>query len=235
MGPKENVSKKAQKKKLEKVIEDRTFGLKNKNKSKKVQDFITGVEKTVKHSNKGLEGVILSDWLFFILTTFFSSQQEKAKEAKKATKIAQQLAEEELRTLFNEGLTGQFGKKKSKSSAEAKAIGVAEPNKDLVEFLDNLSSDSDSDEEIQESSQYVVTQDDPVETAIEVYKEKTLEDIIEEQRAKLLAEGKKGTPVTAESFAKWRAMKLERKQAEAEARVKAEQSKKKGGRGLCKY
>ena len=80
-----------------------------------------------------------------------------------------------------------------------------------------------------------MTQDDPVETAIEVYKEKTLEDIIEEQRAKLLAEGKKGTPVTAESFAKWRAMKLERKQAEAEARVKAEQSKKKGGRGLCKY
>ena len=83
MGPKENVSKKAQKKKLEKVIEDRTFGLKNKNKSKKVQDFITGVEKTVKHSNKGLEGVILSDNLFFILTPFFHRCRKRQKKQKK--------------------------------------------------------------------------------------------------------------------------------------------------------
>lgn len=34
---------------MEKVIEDRTFGLKNKNKSKTVQKFIKGVEVTVKH------------------------------------------------------------------------------------------------------------------------------------------------------------------------------------------
>ena len=44
-----------------------------------------------------------------------------------------------------------------------------------------------------------------------------------------------GTPVTAESFAKWTVAKAARKQAEAEARVKAEQAKKKGGKGLCKY
>lgn len=42
MGPKDNKpSKKTVQKKQEKVIEDRTFGLKNKNKSKKVQEFIS--------------------------------------------------------------------------------------------------------------------------------------------------------------------------------------------------
>jgi hypothetical protein len=44
-----------------------------------------------------------------------------------------------------------------------------------------------------------------------------------------------GTPVTAESFAKWSIAKIARKQLEAEARVKAEQAKKKGGKGLCEY
>jgi hypothetical protein len=44
-------SKKAVKEKKEKVIEDATFGLKNKNKSKKVQLFIERVEKSVKHTN----------------------------------------------------------------------------------------------------------------------------------------------------------------------------------------
>ena len=52
--------------------------------------------------------------------------------------------------------------------------------------------------------------DEPVVT--EVFREKTIEDIIEEQRAKLAAEGKVGTPVTAETFARWRAGKLAQKQ-----------------------
>jgi hypothetical protein len=42
------------------------------------------------------------------------------------------------------------------------------------------------------------------------------------------------TPVTAESFSKWRAEKLAKRQADAEARMKLEQSKKKGSKGLCK-
>lgn len=103
-----------------------------------------------------------------------------------------------------------------------------------MDFLDNLSSDSDvdSDEDERNNSEEIFV-DEPV--AVEIFREKTIEDIIEEQRAKLAAEGKKGTPVTAESFAKWRTEKLAKKQAEAEARVKAESLKKKGGKGLCKY
>lgn len=48
---KDKPSKKAQQQKKEKLIEDATFGLKNKNKSKKVQQFITRVEKSVKNSD----------------------------------------------------------------------------------------------------------------------------------------------------------------------------------------
>ena len=43
-------SKKADQKKKAKVIEDRTFGLKNKNKSKKVQQHIESVTKNVLNS-----------------------------------------------------------------------------------------------------------------------------------------------------------------------------------------
>lgn len=55
MPPKKD-SKKSEEKKKAKVVEDRTFGLKNKNKSKKVQQFIKTVEKTVTQSGKRPEG-----------------------------------------------------------------------------------------------------------------------------------------------------------------------------------
>lgn len=58
MGPKEGPSKKNVLKKKEQVIEDRTFGLKNKNKSKKVQSFIQSVEKNVKNSDRDVVSVL---------------------------------------------------------------------------------------------------------------------------------------------------------------------------------
>ncbi|CAD8135257.1 unnamed protein product [Paramecium pentaurelia] len=48
------MSKKTEKKKQEKIIEDRTFGLKNKNKSKQVQNFCKGVAQQVKYSGVSL-------------------------------------------------------------------------------------------------------------------------------------------------------------------------------------
>jgi len=54
MGPKKSAggeSKKTEKKKQEKIIEDKTFGLKNKNKSKTVQNYIKGVESNVRNTN----------------------------------------------------------------------------------------------------------------------------------------------------------------------------------------
>ena len=42
-----STSKKTEQKKKQKVLEDKTFGLKNKNKSKKVQQHIESVTKSV--------------------------------------------------------------------------------------------------------------------------------------------------------------------------------------------
>jgi hypothetical protein len=214
-------SKKAVRDKAAKAIDENTFGLKNKNKSKKVQEFITRVEKGVKH-NSGI------------------TDAAKAKEAKKEAQIAKQLEEEQLRLLLNEGITNQFGKKKTQSQSTAAKLGIAEADKEIEKILEEFSSDeddtdSDAGNDYSQRNQYeshMVEDDEPV--AIEVFREKTIEDIIEEQRAKLAQEGKKGTPVTAETFAQWRAAKLLKRQQEAEARVKTEQSKKKGGKGLCK-
>ena len=53
MPPKKNQpSKKTEQKKKDKVVEDRTFGLKNKNKSKVVQQYIKGVAHQVNNQGK---------------------------------------------------------------------------------------------------------------------------------------------------------------------------------------
>lgn len=227
-------SKKAQKEKQKKAIEDSTFGLKNKNKSKKVQQFVARVEKSVKHSGNGLE--MVSHPVFAAPSLLHVVFQERAKELKKEAKLAKLIQEEELRQLMNEAIGSQFGVKKSKAQANANQLGLTAAKKEVTEFLEALSDDSDSDDSESED-EVQVFDDEPSSNEpqfVEVFREKTIEDIIEEQRAKLAAEGKKGTPVTEESFAKWRAEKLLKRQADAEARLKSEQTKKKGGKGLCK-
>lgn len=146
-----------------------------------------------------------------------------------------------MRLLFNEAISNQFGVKKSKAQSNAANLGLTEANKNVSEFLEGLSSsesESDSDDELLNYQPVVVGEEEETaapSSGVEVFREKTIEDIIEEQRAKLAAEGKKGTPVTEESFAKWKAEKQARKQAEAEAKLKNESLKKKGGKGLCKF
>lgn len=157
----------------------------------------------------------------------------------KEEKLMKKLQEEQMRFLLKEAIGSQFGVKKTKAAANAAQLGLDQAQKEVTEFLEALSSDSESDDDSLDDNRDDVGGDEmELEEAaqgIEVFREKTIEDIIEEQRAKLAAEGKKGTPVTEESFAKWRAEKLAKKQAEAEARVKAESTKKKGGKGLCKF
>jgi len=185
MPPKQEVSKKAKKEKAARTVEDATFGLKNKNKSKKVQVFIDRVEKGVKHSTGALDA-------------------EAAKEVRKANKLAKQLQEEELRVLFNEGIMNQFGKKKSTAAEKAAALGITEQSEEVAKLLDEFSSDSDEDMPRDNEKRKTLYLSDDDDEPVEVFREKTIEDLIEEQRAKLHADGKQGTPVTAESFAKWR-------------------------------
>jgi hypothetical protein len=60
------------------------------------------------------------------LSLTHSRSQAKAKEAKKEAKIAKQLEEEQLRSLLNEGISNQFGKKKTQAQSTASKLGIAE-------------------------------------------------------------------------------------------------------------
>jgi hypothetical protein len=215
MPPKEQKSKKAVREKSAQRMDDATFGLKNKNKSKKVQTFISRVEKGVKHSDG-------------------SAAAQQNKQLKKESKAAKLLEEEELRQLLGEGLMGQHGKKVSDMTSTAESLGLTEVSEEVQQLLDEFSSDSDSEEERKEKRKtiYLSSDDEAGEGAEKVFREKTIEDIIEDQRRKLAEEGVPGTPITESSFAEWKKRKEERRAKELEERVKAEQTKKKGGKGL---
>lgn len=86
------VSKKGEAKRQNKVIEDKTFGLKNKNKSKKVQQYVNQVTKQVRHGARQRGE---------------KTPEERAAE-KKAKKAMEAQQEKELRMLFNEALGGGF-------------------------------------------------------------------------------------------------------------------------------
>ena len=57
MAPKQEISKKAKKAKTERAIEDLTFGLKNKNKSHKVKEFIQQVNTMKKNDSVDKDAV----------------------------------------------------------------------------------------------------------------------------------------------------------------------------------
>lgn len=67
------MSKKAEQKRKEKVIEDRTFGLKNKNRSSKVQAYVQQVSKAVNQANPNDKRAIAE-----------AEERRRAKENKKA-------------------------------------------------------------------------------------------------------------------------------------------------------
>ncbi|DAZ96200.1 TPA: hypothetical protein N0F65_012390 [Lagenidium giganteum] len=84
MAPKKQASKKAEQKRKEKIVEDKTFGLKNKNKSKNVQRYIQEVTKQVKGSG---------------------TREERLKEEEKKKKQKAKEAEESMKSLFAAAIT----------------------------------------------------------------------------------------------------------------------------------
>eukprot|EP00605_Chrysophyceae_sp_TOSAG23-4_P000273 GSChrysophyteH1.ASY1.ANO1.315.1 assembled CDS len=208
MAPKQPKSKKAIREKSAQALSDATFGLKNKNKSAKVQQFVNQVKVAVKHSDG-------------------SAAREGQNMLKKANKLQKAAEQAELNRLLGEGLTGQTNKKMSDLEAKAAALG-------LTEMSAEFSSDSSSEEEVKEKRKtiYLDSDDSDADEGTRVYREKTIEDLIDEQRAKLQSEGKPGTPVNETTFSAWRKKKLEERQKAAEERVRIEQTKKKGGKGL---
>ena len=94
-------SKKAQDKAKAKVIEDKTFGLKNKNRSAKVQAYVQSVVKNVKQSNPD------------------QRKHQMELDAKRAEKEAKRAFEEEMKKLFS-------AVDKDKGGAKEEAAGEGE-------------------------------------------------------------------------------------------------------------
>ena len=102
----DGASKKAAQKKKEKLIEDKTFGLKNKNKSKKVQSHIQSIRKNVENSGDPK----------------MRKLEEQRKQAKVQAKARKKAMEEERNALFGEALLAvqKKGTVKTKGLSEAK-------------------------------------------------------------------------------------------------------------------
>ena len=89
-------SKKTEQKKKQQAIEDKTFGLKNKNKSKKVQQFVQAVKNNVLNSGDKKQRQL----------------EEQRKKQKAEAKMRKKAMEEEANALFNEAL-GALNKNKT--------------------------------------------------------------------------------------------------------------------------
>jgi hypothetical protein len=99
-----DASKKNEQKKKKKLIEDKTFGLKNKNKSKKVQELVNSVTKAVLHSGVNTRQRVLEEQR--------KKQKVEAKERRKEEKNEQD-------ALFGAALLA-IGKSKSTNQKEGK-------------------------------------------------------------------------------------------------------------------
>lgn len=91
---KDKASKKTEQKKKNQVIEDRTFGLKNKNKSKKVQGYVQSVTSSVMNSGDRKQRQL----------------EEQRKTQRAEQKARKKAMEDEQNALFNEAL-GALNKK----------------------------------------------------------------------------------------------------------------------------
>jgi len=203
-------SKKSTQKKKDKLIEDKTFGLKNKNKSKKVQAHIQSVTNNVQNSGDPK----------------LRKLDEHRKRAKADAKAKKKAMEEERNALFGEALLAVKKKTstKTKGANESKGRdhddgkekgGTSRAMKmmfqmDAKEMEDALTKDPN----------YVRT----IEDDVELQRQKKLEE--------LKAKGIKGTAVTPETFKAWQERKRKVKQDAARKLVETEMKKKKGGKGL---
>jgi len=204
-------SKKAEQKKKAGQIEDRTFGLKNKNKSKKVQSFVKSVTNSVNNSGDRKQ----------------RHEDEKRRRQKDEQKLRNKAMKEEANALFNEAL-GALNKKKTNfkdGKVEAKGRDADDEGKKkgtsrAMKMMFQMDA-QEMEEKLKEDPNYVPT----------------LEDEIESQRQKLVADLKKngttGTKITPETFAVWQAKKRKMKLEESRKMVEKEMRKKKGGKGLA--
>jgi hypothetical protein len=212
----EQTSKKALQKKKEKLLEDKTFGLKNKNKSAKVQQFVQSTTKAIQNSGTDAQTRAREHAL---------KEEKAAKKAYKKAKEAEQAAlfGEALLAVSKKGAGQKFAKDEGKVEAKGRDYDDGTQKKGGTSHAMKLMYQMDAQEmedKLKEDPNYIPT----------------LEDKVEAQRQaklkELKASGVKGTPVTEETFKAWQDRKRKRKVVQIKKLVEAEMKKKKGGKGL---
>ena len=84
------------------------------------------------------------------------------KAAKNEMKLAKQLQDEEMRLLFNEGISGQFGKSKKANAERAVQLGVSQVDSELQQIIDEkFLSDSDTDTDSEDDNPTYIVDDEP--------------------------------------------------------------------------
>mmetsp|Transcript_67960 Transcript_67960/g.167869 ORF Transcript_67960/g.167869 Transcript_67960/m.167869 type:complete len:302 (+) Transcript_67960:297-1202(+) len=169
-------------KKIQKAaIEDKTFGLKNKNKSKVVQNFVAQVTKNAAQAGMSREELHRQEML------------KKEREAKKQQKVEK---EKEQVLLFNPAAKKKLEKDAQKKKEAEMAAKAAEGPEIISSEEAYLDAKRASDLSAAEAVLGPQADDD-------IY------DAIEKERAEL-KKGKL-TPVTFDSFVEWKARKAEEK------------------------
>lgn len=168
---------KAEQKRREKIVEDKTFGLKNKNRSSKVQAYVQQVNQSVKQVHP---------------------QDRKAmaeQEARKAAKAEKKAREAEMALLFRDVDQGSKHVDPQPPAGEGEGEG------------EDFTYDPDA---------YLFRPEDFDEVEKD---DRRLEEQLEEQREKL-KERTDLTPVTEDSFQKWKTEKREEAAAKEAARLR---------------
>jgi len=212
MPPKNAPSKKIVQKEKQKKIEELTFGLKNKNKSAKVQQYVQSMEKNVLNTGTNPRQRQLD---------------EQKKQAKLAAKAAKKAMEAERDALFNEALLAVS----KKTAHDSKAGKIESKGRD---------ADDNEVKKQTSSAMKMMYQMDAKEMRDKLHEDPsyvpTLEDEVEIKRQQMFEElrksGKSGTPVTEETLKIWLDKKGQKRAEEAKKLVEAELRKRKGGKGL---
>lgn len=188
MPPKDQkVGKKELAKKQKQVVEDKTFGLKNKNKSKAVQKYVAEVTKGAK-----MAGMSKDDFV----------RKQKEAEERNEKKAAKKDREAEMRMLFAPVVTKKE-KEAARLAKEAAAEAAKKKAEEGPEIMDAQEAYNDArraDDLAKAEAVLGADQDDDIYTQIE------------KERAELKKTGIL-TPVTFDSFVAWKERKARERQA----------------------
>lgn len=242
-------SKKTEQKRQDKIIEDKTFGLKNKNKSKAVQSYVKSVAAQVKGQvGKGGESKRVADE-FAAKAAQKKDEEKKAllaslfKTIKKTQEVVEDEVEEEVQEENYEEIdlyTDQREQIFGRSDEPNEELENWRANKDKTDkickyFLDSVEAGKygwrwTCPNGIQCIYKHALPYGYTLKRDMQTEEKKddmTLEERLEADRQQLSG----GTPVTLERFLKWKEDKKIQREKESEKK-RVDEAKKSGGKGL---